>query len=195
MDVMIGIDPHKGSHTATMLDRAEREVKRIKVRARAGQVGELLAWADGAKPRTWAVESAQGMGYLLAQQLVAPARRWWMCQRRCRRGCGCSVRASRPRPTPTTPARSWWRRCMRRRSQPCARLTIGWCVGWWCVATAIWPAGAPSCATGSTRWWPSSSRAGSARKGRQPGSIPPRRGRAGWSGGLGTSPPSARVGR
>ena len=71
MDVMIGIDPHKGSHTATMLDRAEREVKRIKVRARAGQVAELLAWADGAKPRTWAVESAQGMGYLLAQQLVA----------------------------------------------------------------------------------------------------------------------------
>lgn len=71
MDVMIGIDPHKGSHTATMLDRAEREVKRIKVRARAGQVGELLAWADGAKPRTSAVESAQGMGYLLAQQLVA----------------------------------------------------------------------------------------------------------------------------
>lgn len=45
MDVMIGIDPHKGSHTATMLDRDERELKRIKVRARAGQVGELLTWA------------------------------------------------------------------------------------------------------------------------------------------------------
>ena len=26
MEVMIGIDPHKGSHTATMLDRAEREL-------------------------------------------------------------------------------------------------------------------------------------------------------------------------
>jgi hypothetical protein len=36
MDVMIGIDPHKGSHTATMLDRDERELRRIKVRARAG---------------------------------------------------------------------------------------------------------------------------------------------------------------
>ena len=35
MDVMIGVDPHKGSHTATMLDRGERELRRIKVRAGA----------------------------------------------------------------------------------------------------------------------------------------------------------------
>ena len=71
MNMMIGVDPHKGSHTATMLDRDERELKRIRVRASAGQVAELVAWADGVKARTWAVESAQGMGYLLAQQLVA----------------------------------------------------------------------------------------------------------------------------
>src|SRR5262245_9923294 len=71
MKVMIGVDPHKGSHTATMLDRQEHELRRIKVRAGGRQVAELLAWADGAKPRTWAVESAGGMGYLLAQQLVA----------------------------------------------------------------------------------------------------------------------------
>ena len=54
-----------------MLDRREHELRRIKVRAGAGQVAELVAWADGIAPRTWAVESAQGMGYLLAQQLVA----------------------------------------------------------------------------------------------------------------------------
>ena len=41
------------------------------MRAGSGQVAELLAWADGVKPRTWAVESAGGMGYLLAQQLIA----------------------------------------------------------------------------------------------------------------------------
>ena len=72
MNVMIGVDPHKGSHTATMLDRDERELRRIKVRAGNGQVSELLAWADGDGPRMWAVESAAGMGYLLAQQ---PGRR------------------------------------------------------------------------------------------------------------------------
>ena len=71
MKVMIGVDPHKGSHTATMLDRDEHELRRIKVRAGGSQVAELLAWADGVKPRTWAIESAGGMGYLLAQQLVA----------------------------------------------------------------------------------------------------------------------------
>ena len=71
MEVMIGIDPHKRSHTATMLDRRQRELRRITVRAGRRQVVELLAWADGIGPRTWAVESAGGMGYLLAQQLVA----------------------------------------------------------------------------------------------------------------------------
>ncbi len=35
MDVMIGVDPHKGSHTATMLDRAEHELRRITVRSGA----------------------------------------------------------------------------------------------------------------------------------------------------------------
>ena len=71
MKVMIGVDPHKGSHTATMLDGSEHELKRIKVRAGQRQVVELLEWVDGVKPRTWAVESAGGMGYLLSQQLVA----------------------------------------------------------------------------------------------------------------------------
>jgi transposase len=71
MDVMIGVDPHKGSHTATMLDRAERELTHIKVRAGRRQLAELLDWADGHDARTWAVESAGGMGYLLSQQLVA----------------------------------------------------------------------------------------------------------------------------
>jgi transposase len=71
MEVMIGVDPHKGSHTATMLDRTERELTRIKVRAGRRQVAELLEWANGQGPRTWAVESAGGMGYLLSQQLVA----------------------------------------------------------------------------------------------------------------------------
>jgi transposase len=58
MDVMIGVDPHKGSHTATMLDRDERELRRITVRCSRRQMVELLEWVDGVQPRTWAVESA-----------------------------------------------------------------------------------------------------------------------------------------
>jgi transposase len=43
----------------------------LKVRAGRDQVGQLLEWASPFETRTWAIESAQGMGYLLAQQLVA----------------------------------------------------------------------------------------------------------------------------
>ena len=56
MDVMIGVDPHKGSHTATMLDRREQELRRVTVRAGRRQVAELLEWANGHEARTWAVE-------------------------------------------------------------------------------------------------------------------------------------------
>jgi transposase len=50
---------------------AESELARITVRAGSHQLEQLLAWADGVTPRTWAVEAAGGMGYLLSQQLVA----------------------------------------------------------------------------------------------------------------------------
>jgi transposase len=70
-EVMIGVDPHKGSHTATMLDCDERELRRVTVRSSRRQLEQLLEWVEGVTPRAWAVESASGMGYLLSQQLVA----------------------------------------------------------------------------------------------------------------------------
>jgi transposase len=69
--VMIGVDPHKGSHTATALDATEHELARRKVRAGRRQVEQLLAWATPFAARTWAIESANGLGHLLAQQLLA----------------------------------------------------------------------------------------------------------------------------
>jgi transposase len=41
------------------------------VRAGCGQVEQLVSWAEPFETRTWAIESASGLGYLLAQQLVA----------------------------------------------------------------------------------------------------------------------------
>ncbi len=75
MSVMIGIDPHKGSHTAVVIDADEVVVDRIRVRASASQVVKLCEWASGYEDRTWAVESARGLGYLLSQQLVAAGER------------------------------------------------------------------------------------------------------------------------
>ena len=68
---VIGVDPHKGSHTATALDRDEHTVGELRVRADRSQHCRLLAWAEEFSPRTWAVEGATGTGALLAQQLVA----------------------------------------------------------------------------------------------------------------------------
>ena len=75
MAVMIGVDPHKGSHTAVAIDGDERELAAVQVRSSRRQVEELLGWAAGFEERVWAVESAGGVGYLLAQQLVAAGER------------------------------------------------------------------------------------------------------------------------
>ena len=75
MAVMIGIDPHKGSHTAVALDEDEQLLGELRVRSAASQLERLLGWAAPFADRTWAVEGAGGLGYLLAQQLVAAGER------------------------------------------------------------------------------------------------------------------------
>jgi transposase len=70
VNVVIGVDPHKGSHTAVAIDRGEIMLDRVQVQATDRQVAQLLGWAAGFDDRTWAVESAGGLGYLLAQQLA-----------------------------------------------------------------------------------------------------------------------------
>ena len=67
---MIGIDPHKGSHTAAAVDRNEPVIDTLRVDADRHQRTRVLAWAEQFTPRTWAVEGATGMGALLARQLV-----------------------------------------------------------------------------------------------------------------------------
>ena len=71
MTITIGIDPHKGSHTAVAIDGNEHVLDKIRVRSCSTQTTRLREWADRFGERTWAVESAHGLGYLLAQQLVA----------------------------------------------------------------------------------------------------------------------------
>ena len=69
--VMIGVDPHKGSHTAVALGVDEAVLDQVRVRASAAQADRLLTWAKSWPERTWAVEGAGGLGHLLAQELVA----------------------------------------------------------------------------------------------------------------------------
>lgn len=72
MTVIIGIDPHKATHTAVAIDGDEQPIARLQVVADRVQTPRLLAWAEplGCE-RMWAIESARGLGKLLAQQLLA----------------------------------------------------------------------------------------------------------------------------
>ncbi len=71
MAVIIGVDPHKATHTAVAISGGEAELARKKGRSGGTQTVQLMAWAEPFGTRIWAIESAGGLGYLLAQQLVA----------------------------------------------------------------------------------------------------------------------------
>jgi transposase len=73
--VMIGVDPHKASHTAVAISAAEEPLGELRVRASVAQAERLLAWAAAWPQRTWAVEGAGGIGHLLAQQLLSAGER------------------------------------------------------------------------------------------------------------------------
>jgi transposase len=71
MSVIIGIDPHKATHTVVAIDGDEQPIARLQVVADRCQTERLLGWAAAfGCERTWAIESAGGLGKLLAQQLV-----------------------------------------------------------------------------------------------------------------------------
>jgi len=71
MNVIIGIDPHKATHHAVAVDGDEAELAQLSVRACRTQTSRLMSWAEPFPSRTWAIEGADGLGYLLSQQLVA----------------------------------------------------------------------------------------------------------------------------
>lgn len=71
MTIIIGIDPHKATHTAVAIDETEQALAELQLAADRCQTMRLLAWAAPFDDRAWAVESADGLGKLLAQQLVA----------------------------------------------------------------------------------------------------------------------------
>jgi transposase len=59
---VIGIDPHKGSHGAVVLDQDEQLVGELRVRAGRRQREELVVFASRFEPRCWAIEGATGTG-------------------------------------------------------------------------------------------------------------------------------------
>ena len=70
--MIIGIDPHKASHTATAVDPATNTpVASLRIDASIAGYRQLLRWADQFAERRWAVENAKGLGCHLTQWLIA----------------------------------------------------------------------------------------------------------------------------
>jgi len=104
--VMIGVDPHKASHTAAAVGPAGEPLGDVPVRAPAAQAEQLLAWAAVWPERTWAVEGAPGWGTCWPSSSSRPGKWSWTSSPRWPPGCGCWRRGTPARTTPTTPARS-----------------------------------------------------------------------------------------
>ena len=70
MPVMIGVDPHKASHTAAALDEHGRLLGQQRIPATLDGYRQLRQWAGRWPQRCWVVEGAHGIGRALAQRLV-----------------------------------------------------------------------------------------------------------------------------
>ena len=71
MPVMIGVDPHKASHTAAALDEHGQLLGQQRIAATLDGYRLLRQWAVRWPDRCWAVEGAHGIGRALAQRLVS----------------------------------------------------------------------------------------------------------------------------
>lgn len=70
--MLIGIDPHKSTHTATVIEPAtNREVASIRIEASLGEYRRMLTWARRWPQRRWAIENAEGLGRHVTSWLLA----------------------------------------------------------------------------------------------------------------------------
>ncbi|WEO93203.1 IS110 family transposase [Streptomyces sp. FXJ1.172] len=69
--ILIGVDPHKSSHTAVAVDAAGHHVAQRRFVVNAGTFRQLMRWCEQWPERRFAIEGARGLGRTLAQQLAA----------------------------------------------------------------------------------------------------------------------------
>ena len=70
--IIIGVDPHKRMHVASVVDPATNcQVTVLQVEASLAGYRRLLKWAGDFAERRWAVENTRGLGRHLAQWRLA----------------------------------------------------------------------------------------------------------------------------
>jgi transposase len=69
--IVIGIDPHKSTHTATAVDSdSNKDLGSIRINASFEDYAQLMTWSKQWPDRIWAVENASGLGHHLTQWLI-----------------------------------------------------------------------------------------------------------------------------
>ncbi|MGD9623003.1 MAG: IS110 family transposase [Mycolicibacterium sp.] len=69
--ILIGIDPHKSTHTAVAIDISGAKIGQRRFPVNAGTFRQLMSWCQQWPQRRFAVEGAAGLGRGIAQQLAA----------------------------------------------------------------------------------------------------------------------------
>ena len=71
--MVIGIDPHKSTHTATVVDPETNRAGRLvpQFESTLSDYRRMLSWARQWPQRRWAVENAEGLGRHLSSWLLA----------------------------------------------------------------------------------------------------------------------------
>lgn len=70
--IVVGVDPHKSTHTATALDSASNsDVGSLRIEASLAEYQRLIVWAKTWPERTRGIENADGLGHHLALWLLA----------------------------------------------------------------------------------------------------------------------------
>jgi transposase len=69
--ILIGIDPHKSTHTAVAIDCSSNKIAQRRFLVNAGTFRQLMTWCQQWPQRRFAVEGAGGLGRGISQQLAA----------------------------------------------------------------------------------------------------------------------------
>ena len=93
--VLLGVDPHKDTHTVVAVDQAGRQLGQLTVAARTLGHLELLGWARRRWPdeRRWAVEDCRHVTGRLERDLLAAGERVVRVPPRLMAGARQAVRA------------------------------------------------------------------------------------------------------
>src|SRR3954452_6287011 len=101
--VVIGIDPHKRSNTALVLDSQENVLAKQRFPNDRNGYRQLKRFAQPWADRTWAVEGARGVGLGLGSGSPPTVSGCWTCPPGFQLACGPWAAAVAARPTTPTP--------------------------------------------------------------------------------------------